>query len=799
MRRADLIQAAWRQCAWFLVLAATASAAVGRDFYVAPNGSDENPGTLEKPFATIARARDAVRPVIATMAGDITVWVRGGRYHLHESITLDDRDGGTAEHKVVYRNYNNEEAVIIGGVPVRGWAPHQHGIMKADVGKDVEFWALLVDDRLATIARERAWYHKPPRSPRNVQAYFQKAWMSEYLKVTSLDAASRKWETQFPTSKYAGRFQYMQGSHTFIDEPGEWALDSDSGTLYYYPKSPAELRNVVRPTAKAVFQIRGRSGSRPVRNVVIQGLRLLLTDFNANMRCYAGIVVDGYEFNGADQLNTLRTALVTIENAHNIQIRFCDLGEAPLNGVSIYGHATDNTVYGCRMNNLGYMGVYLVGPRIHRDSPNVNMRNTVRNCLIGNLTKGVNHAAGVGIYQSSDNKIQSNMIHTSNRYAISVKGLEYGRFRTVGLKDVPFGKSFDYVHSNRNVISHNYVYDVVIDSSDGGAIESWGGGRDNVVDHNIIVDAYLGGPKNGWRAHSIFIDCTSSIHWSVTNNIVWNTRTPSVNASCNIKGFDTHIHNNVFDISLSNHGAANIEAKSDHDFSRNIVYANSPLKAHPDGTVGPDADGGRCALRVWAQSTMASMDHNIYYNARGSLSFAEPRKMKEYATLDKWREATQGSGGFDTNSRIVDPQFVDAAGRDYRLRETSPALDMGISSIDTNSIGLLQDFPFAPANDPLRTAFLKANGKDVYVEAKAGDAVKLQVTGRTKHWYVADLSKANIRYSADNSEVATVSDQGKVTLTGKGRVCIRATVTLGGVTRSDDVVVYAGVSRGSLR
>jgi len=793
--RTFVVPVARRQIACCLFLAATASAAAGRDFYVAADGSDDNPGTVEKPFATIARARDAVRPTIATMTGDITVWIRGGRYYLNEAITLDDRDGGTVTHRVTYKNYKDEEAVILGGAPVTGWTPYQRGIMKADVGKDVEFWALLVDDKLATMARERSWYHRPPRSPRNVQAYFKKAWMSEYLKVTSLDAASRKWEAAFPTSKYAGRFQYMQGSHTFIDEPGEWALDSESGTLYYYPKSPAEMKNVVRPTTKAIFQIRGRSDSRPVRNVVIQGLRLLLTDFNANMRCYAGIVVDGYEYNGADQLNTLRTALVTIENARNIQIRFCDLSEAPLSGVSMYGHATDNTVYGCRMSNLGYMGVYLAGPRIHRDSPNVNMRNTVRNCLITGLTKGVNHPAGVGIYQSSDNKIQNNMIHTSNRYAISVKGLEHGRFRTVGLGDVPFEKSFDYVHSNRNVISHNYLYDLVMDSSDGGAIESWGGGRDNVVDHNIIADAYLGGPKSGWRAHSIFIDCTSSKFWSVTNNIVWNTRSPSVNACCNIKGFDTRIRNNVFDISLCNHGAANIEAKSNHDFSRNIVYADSPLKAHPDGTIGPEAAGGRCALRIGAQSTMATMDNNVYYNARGALSFAEHRKNREYATLDKWREATRNSGGFDTNSRIVDPQFVDATARDYRLRETSPALDMGISSIDTGSIGLLEDFPFAPANDPLRTVFLKANGKDVYLEAQPGDVIRLELAGRTKQWYVADLSKANIRYSVDDPKVATVSEQGVVTLTGKGRVCIRATVTLEGVARSDDVVVYAGVGR----
>ena len=31
------------------------------NLYVSPDGSDSNPGTIDKPFATLGRARDAVR------------------------------------------------------------------------------------------------------------------------------------------------------------------------------------------------------------------------------------------------------------------------------------------------------------------------------------------------------------------------------------------------------------------------------------------------------------------------------------------------------------------------------------------------------------------------------------------------------------------------------------------------------------------------------------------------------------------------------------------------------------------
>ena len=57
----------WCGCSLISLLCAAASVAAeeakmpGKVFYVATNGSDENPGTKGKPFATLERARDAIR------------------------------------------------------------------------------------------------------------------------------------------------------------------------------------------------------------------------------------------------------------------------------------------------------------------------------------------------------------------------------------------------------------------------------------------------------------------------------------------------------------------------------------------------------------------------------------------------------------------------------------------------------------------------------------------------------------------------------------------------------------------
>ena len=71
------------------------AAAVQKVFYVSPSGSDENPGTEEKPLKTIEKARDAVRAIDGEMTGDIEVVLRGGTYRIDHTLVFDHRDSGT--------------------------------------------------------------------------------------------------------------------------------------------------------------------------------------------------------------------------------------------------------------------------------------------------------------------------------------------------------------------------------------------------------------------------------------------------------------------------------------------------------------------------------------------------------------------------------------------------------------------------------------------------------------------------------------------------------------------------------
>ena len=54
------------------------SVTASNEYYVSPNGSDQNPGTKEEPFRSIYYARDVVRKMKNSVSGDITVYLGGG-------------------------------------------------------------------------------------------------------------------------------------------------------------------------------------------------------------------------------------------------------------------------------------------------------------------------------------------------------------------------------------------------------------------------------------------------------------------------------------------------------------------------------------------------------------------------------------------------------------------------------------------------------------------------------------------------------------------------------------------------
>src|SRR5579863_617143 len=114
------------------------------EFYVSPAGNDANPGTREAPFATIARARDAVRPIAGMRP--VTVFLRGGTYALSEPLVFRPEDSGKPGAPVRYSAFPGEKPVVSGGRTIRGWKAAPGGLWTAEVPGELRFNQLWIGD-----------------------------------------------------------------------------------------------------------------------------------------------------------------------------------------------------------------------------------------------------------------------------------------------------------------------------------------------------------------------------------------------------------------------------------------------------------------------------------------------------------------------------------------------------------------------------------------------------------------------------------------------------------------------------
>ena len=95
------------------------------EFFVAPTGNDVNPGTKEKPFASLEKARDAIRALKSkgALLGPVGVSLLPGEYPVKGTFELTSADSGTETAPILYRADKKGTAVLYGGVRLSGFSP----------------------------------------------------------------------------------------------------------------------------------------------------------------------------------------------------------------------------------------------------------------------------------------------------------------------------------------------------------------------------------------------------------------------------------------------------------------------------------------------------------------------------------------------------------------------------------------------------------------------------------------------------------------------------------------------------
>ena len=544
------------------------------DFYVATDGSDNWSGKLPQPnsarsdgpFATPAKARDAIREANRELAKDRRVEIRAGDYYLPQGLQFTTADSGESSHTITYANFPGEEPRLIGGMRITNWQPYKGSIWQADLPAGISPSQLFENgERLEPARAPKTGYFqaeasvdgaKPPAfqyfaddmDPTNWDVADATAfgwpvhdWFSAEGKIESIDSKTRTIRCeQFGGMNPGNRF-FIRNVLALLTAPGECHISLSQRKIYVWPKDKNHLADaMVISTAPALILLKGER-DRPVRGLHFVGLNLGIAD---------GCIVDS-------------------TNTAHCEIRDCIIENAKGHGVLLGGLCQNSIVSGNLVRFNGHNGISLEGPA--PGEGDLSFGNAIENNHIHHCGRLIGHGYGISISQSGHNKIQHNNIHHMPRYGITTKGplLPIRQQKNQKPGDDPYAGHY----SHNNLIAYNDVHHVNQDSQDTGAMESWLPGRDNVYDHNYIHDS---GNLDFDTQSGIYLD-DGSDYWTVTNNIICGINATIGAAPIYAKGIHNRIENNVLVVTGGNNSAIGSFEMADlyvrnHRYERNIIY-----------------------------------------------------------------------------------------------------------------------------------------------------------------------------------------------------------------------------------
>ena len=656
-------------------------AALALDLHVSPKGDDKASGRAETPLASLEGARQAVRRLPRPLAEPVRVIFAAGTYRVTQAIAFDEQDSGEAGRTISYEAAPGAKVVISGGTELPSFQvdPDGRWTLQTTPGSE-RFEQLWVGDRRATRARtsnpgtrflrsvenesalpgaapaqgitEQTFRIDPkelsafaevgPTETQDAVATFYHKWDSTRSRVESADPSTGVLKVRGPAQKANTAFDHHTGVVienllSLLDEPGEWFL-SRSGRLTYQPR-PGETISALRgttPVAEKLLTLTGKPADK-VRHLIFRGLAF---------RHAKGVPSLALAVPNQAAVRTV-DGVVTLEHATQVVFAGCELSHVGSYGFSLGRGTREVTIEKCLITDVGAGGVKVGTLNDEAQPENHASHHRIHNNIIrdGGLTFPC--AVGVWVGSSSDNQVTHNEISDFFYSAVSV------------------GWRWGYAPSNakRNRIEWNHLHHLGKGLlSDMGGVYTLGPSEGTSVSHNLIHDVTCF-TYGGW---GLYTD-EGSTGITMEGNVTYDTTDGGFHQHY---GKENIIRNNVFAFSEEYQvKRSRAEEHRSFSFEKNIIVF----------------DRGQLLGSNWSGTTANFLNKdNLFwdYSAR-PVTFTEQK-----LPLTDWQKRGQ-----DVGSAVADPLFVDPAKRDFRLQPGSPALAMGIKSIDVTAMGVLRDDP----------------------------------------------------------------------------------------------------------
>lgn len=447
--------------------------------FVAPIGSDKNPGTFEKPFKSLSKAAKVAEP-------GCHVYLRAGEY----TETLKPLASGTASKPITFANYPKEKVTLIAGKKIQNWQRYKGNIYVADCSVDIEEGnnQLICDGDLMIAARTPNINGKEETvHAYNLDKVFKAFTEDDRIVVIQ---GTPKLQTDKPVN-YVGRHGghwatqtaigqwnddremkvmqktsqgyrawwkakgegYAFGAMEYLDNQKEWYFDSQAKKLYFIPpqnKDPNRL-NIYFKDKKYSIDLKDKKHIHLSGINSMMGTVLMDNSENCSVK-NASLLYGGqhsffthpyiYTFNPKDQV-LRETAGVFISGKENA-LEHCEI--AYNSGASVILAGIDNKIINCRIHDSGLLGSYFSGIYVMQLAKNQGGGHEIGNNTMYNFGRSAIHLATLGTWNDPGKYAKPSKIHhnsIANAMLICDDGGAIYQFATDG---------------NGSEISYNWIF-----------------------------------------------------------------------------------------------------------------------------------------------------------------------------------------------------------------------------------------------------------------------------------------------------------------------------------------------------
>jgi len=639
--------------------------------YVAVTGDDTNPGTQDRPFATIERARDEIRKLKTAGSlppGGVTVEVAGGAYELKQPLGLTAQDSGAPDAPVVYRARDRQPVRLVGGRVVTGWRPVQDAAVLARLtpeGRDRVVQADLRALGITDFGQMSGGFGQ--QGGPGLELFFQDRpmtlarWPNEgFIKIVDIRGPTPV-DVRGTKGCAEGIFVYDG------DRPNRWVGEPDAWVLGYWFWDWAEQRHKIAaldPATRTLTVAKPYHGYGYRKGQWFYGFNIL-AELDAPGEWYldrqSGLLYfwPPAEIARGQAVVSVLPTLLTLSDTSYVTFRGFTFEAARGTAITIRG-GEQNRLVGCTLRNLGSWAVQVSGGQRH----------TVVGCDVYATGDGAINLDGGDrrTLKPAGHVAENNYLHDWSRWnrmyrpALMLTGVGQRAAHNLIAHSPHTAIGFG---GNDHLIEFNEIHDVCTESNDAGAIYA---GRNWTMRGTVIRHNYLHHIQGfeGRGCVGVYLDDQFS-GTEVLGNVFHKVSRAAMIGG----GRDCTIANNIFVDCVP---ATHVDA-------RGLGWAASGFDGLKKGlqevpcTDPPWSTRYPPLVRILDDEPMAPKGNVIARNVCVGGRWGDfEGKAKPLVT-------------FQDNLLDQDPKFVDAEHQNFQLQDDSPALRLGFQRIPLDKIG----------------------------------------------------------------------------------------------------------------